>query len=493
MSVYIDRFRYSWLSLILVFGGMKAMSQPPRNDIDLLLKSFIEDSLLRHAHVALNVIDLRSERVVAQHHPDLAMVPASTLKLITCGMLFFSQAEMETFATPVRLEGHFTGDSGFVGKLVVAGRGDPALGSTHLPGAVGIDSIAAQISGALRGLGIKRLEGDLEVDEKYLSNIPENPEWLYYDLGNYYGGGCRAFNWADNEVLVGLSAAEKPGAICPLRWTRPPEAIEDFTSAVEGSGNAVIKPNVYVIGTSSNRHKRIYGNWKCCSDDSIVLRAAMYRPAEHFLRSLKQELVKRGVSFSEASNGIGQQTNVRSLALTEIQSPVLGALARFALERSSNLYCEAFLHWMGNCFAGSADRDSALHWLTKTLMGAATENQAFKMLDGSGLSPKNLISASNMTAFLHLLTLARPDKNFWEWIPEFLPVPEKSRSPGTKCSLRLKSGSMERVKAYAGYCMRGEQPAYAISIMVNNFVAEPAAVKRRISSFLVDLEELLCK
>lgn len=492
MSVCIDRLRYGWLSLILLCWTQHASGQPVRDGLDQLLMSFAEDSILRHAHVALNVIDLQSDRVVVQYNADLAMVPASTLKLITCGMLFFSQSEMESYTTPVQLEGYFKGDSGFVGKLVIAGRGDPSLGSPYMPGALGIDSIASQISGALLGLGIQRLEGSLEVDETHWFNLPENPEWLYYDLGNYYGGGCRAFNWSENEVTVGLSAADRPGAFCALRWTRPPEAIGDFTSFAKGTRSAVVKPNLYVIGTSFDRHKRIYGIWKCCTDDSIVLRAAMYRPAEHFLRSLKGELVKRGISFYDGIETDRQQTNVRLYPLTEIHSPALGELAHYALERSSNLYCEAFLHWLGNCFTGTSDRDTALQWLTKTLAGAVMENHAFKMLDGSGLSPKNLISASNMTAFLQHLALARPDQNFWEWIPEFFPLSDKSRDSVT-CALRLKSGSMERVRAFAGYCVRSNQPTHAISLMVNNFVAEPTAVQRRISSFLVDLKGLLCK
>ena len=152
-----------------------------------------------------------------------------------------------------------------------------------------------------------------------------------------------------------------------------------------------------MIGSSSSSLQEIRGNWRCCNEDSIILYSALNKPAELFTNLLKQSLMLRGIRFEPEQEPIQFDTT----SVMTIQSPQLVKLCSRALGKSVNLYCESFLHQIGYQLNGTTNRKEAIQILENTIKKMFGKNDGgFVLEDGSGLSPKNMLSAWHMNQFL---------------------------------------------------------------------------------------------
>jgi serine-type D-Ala-D-Ala carboxypeptidase/endopeptidase (penicillin-binding protein 4) len=77
------------------------------------------------AHLAVLVTDEYGREIVS-HRPDDAVLPASTLKVVTAAALLMTVGPEATFTTRVEATARSTGTA-LRGDLVLVGGGDPAL------------------------------------------------------------------------------------------------------------------------------------------------------------------------------------------------------------------------------------------------------------------------------------------------------------------------------------------------------------------------------
>ena len=117
----------------------------------------------------------------------------------------------------------------------------------------------------------------------------------------------------------------------------------------------------------------------------------------------------------------------------------------------------------------------------------------FYMNDGSGLSRFNAITANQIVSILNYMkTKSTYSEDFYQSLP--------AAGDGTLSSfsqkdfpnhcLHAKSGSMTRVRCYAGYLntLSGRQLSFAI--MLNNFSCSQTEAIRKIEEVLVELRKL---
>jgi D-alanyl-D-alanine carboxypeptidase/D-alanyl-D-alanine-endopeptidase (penicillin-binding protein 4) len=111
--------------------------------------------------------------------------------------------------------------------------------------------------------------------------------------------------------------------------------------------------------------------------------------------------------------------------------------------------------------------------LKEFLLGANIDSRGMFIEDGSGLSPRNSINSEGLTDFL--IFMKRRGKYFSEY---FASLPEAGkegtlksyfRDPAFESNMRAKSGSMERVRCYAGYLNTASDNSLAFSILINNY------------------------
>lgn len=126
----------------------------------------------------------------------------------------------------------------------------------------------------------------------------------------------------------------------------------------------------------------------------------------------------------------------------------------------------------------------------KIISGFLEENvtsSPFFLDDGSGLSRFTAISARQMNDFLLYMHQSENSKIFKSTIP--VAGAGTLRSFSTKdfpgLTLRCKSGSMTRVRSYAGYLVGKSGREMAFTIIVNNFSGTQQEIFRAIEGLLV--------
>ncbi|MGB4969659.1 MAG: D-alanyl-D-alanine carboxypeptidase/D-alanyl-D-alanine-endopeptidase, partial [Saprospiraceae bacterium] len=470
----------------LISIGIHAQSLHSRKKIKKLIKHFVADTLPDETSISFYLVDLSTGQKIASYDENRALVPASIQKIITSSFILKETSFDFKYRTPFFLQGIKDSGSIFQGNLVVIGKGDPSLGSEYLSDAYTISQLADTIANRLLLQGINTFTGTIKLDEQFISDIPENKEWLWYDLGNYYGAGCYSINYLENEAKISLDASLINGGICEIRNIQPALFKHHYHSSVIGVQQPALN-EVYVLGTSQANIHAIKGQWKCCTKDTLVIRSALMQPAKTFGEALLSSLRIRGIRFLESQ---GEHLDEKQL-LYEYASPSLNRLVQRAMLKSVNLYAESFLHTLGFIWNGSTNRQKALDTLNEKIKGILNCEADFILEDGSGLSPKNMISAFRMVQYLQWINKQKELEKYWMLLPDNKKEGSLSKYlkilPKQKVELRLKSGSMERVRSYAGYLVKDNKPKYAISLIVNHYSCSGETMNRMIGNFVNDL------
>jgi len=133
-----------------------------QNSVDELLKTRKYD----RAGMGVVVRDLTNDSILVAVNPDAPMNPASVQKLVTGAAAFELLGPTYTFNTRVYTDGAFQADSGIIsGNLYIKGGGDPGLNAEKL-------WLLVQ---HLRHRGIKRVTGDLIIDNTFFDNVNLGP------------------------------------------------------------------------------------------------------------------------------------------------------------------------------------------------------------------------------------------------------------------------------------------------------------------------------
>lgn len=159
----------------------------------------------RSATVAVIVRDLATGEDLVSQNPHTSMLPASTMKCLTTAAAVEVGIDTLHIEAQAFIRGDVDADGVLRGNLVVRGNGDPTIESDQFPSN---PSFIAMIVDSVKGLGIKEIEGIIEVDN---SNFPDDgpcDRWELSDLRYEYGAGLYSLNYKNNAV--GSRAMQNP-------------------------------------------------------------------------------------------------------------------------------------------------------------------------------------------------------------------------------------------------------------------------------------------
>ncbi len=122
------------------------------------------------------------------HQPDAAMNPASVMKLVTTYAALDLLGPTYTWRTPVWLTGRLRAGV-LKGDLVIQGLGDPTLVQQRL----------WLLLRRLQGLGLRRIDGDIVLDQQAFALPPSNP-------GDFDGEPLRPYNVAPDALLFNFKS-----------------------------------------------------------------------------------------------------------------------------------------------------------------------------------------------------------------------------------------------------------------------------------------------
>lgn len=454
----------------LLFAVLLSFALPAQNaaKIQAYLKRMDSARAFEQASWGFHMVNSKTQKPIAQFQSKKSLVPASVLKIFTTATGLALLGDTFRFQTPLLMEGKIDNAGVLNGNLIVKGKGNPVLGSSKGSDEDG-KAIIELFAKQLKSRGIKRVKGSLRADVSYFEYEPVPSTWIWFDIGNYYASEISALNLGENQYELLFKPGKKVGDSTTFLNTTPKVpglSIVNHTTTAIGGGD-----QTYIPGPPREMEKHIYG--KMPVGEQFKVKGAIPQPENYFLQLLLAELNKQGISVDEgisATERTKSTNNQVSTLYTHYSAP-LAEIARYANQTSNNLSAECILRTLGAEKGKEGSTNEGLDVVKRYLATRIPNAPSLKMTDGSGLSKYNLCSPQQMTTFL-----ASIQKEPWfTCFVGSLPVSGKEGTlericDGTAAEGKViaKSGSMERIKCYAGYLKQKDGQLNAFSIFVNN-------------------------
>ena len=472
-----DDFKFQFiiktvLTVTLVLFTLLSFSQKQA------LNTFLSGSSMKNASVSFLAVDLSTGDTIIQHRSSLSLCPASVTKIITTSTALELFGPEHCFTTEIAYSGKIVGGE-LNGDLIIKGGGDPALGSSNFSY---YDGFAEKWAEAVVAAGIKKVNGAIISDISYfnINNVPDG--WTWGDIGNYFGAAPLSLNVYDNEFTVTFNT-QNSGKLTRVVSIKPEIPYMNFVNHVK-AGN-VSGDNSMIYGSVNDRTRTAEGLLPAGRSEFEV-RGAIPEPPLLLAMELQKSLSLKGV-FADTCYYKESPDSVNTTSVFKYKSVPLKEIVSITNLKSMNLYAEVLFRQSGlelnKEVVNPADIISGF-WSGKI------NTEGFFIEDGCGLSRSNAFSAGNLVS---LLSYMKKSKNF-DAFYESLPVAGKTGTisgmfNGTVAegNLRAKSGSLNRVRCYAGYLTTKTGKEVAFAILVNNFGCTQSEIKNRIEKLLISL------
>jgi serine-type D-Ala-D-Ala carboxypeptidase/endopeptidase (penicillin-binding protein 4) len=452
-------------------------------------ETFHADSSLMHASVSLCVADAEKGDILIDYNSGISLMPASVMKLITSAAALELLGPGYTFKTRIGYTGSLNKRSGKLkGNIIILGGGDPALGSNYFSDHYQ-DFLIRWIT-EIKKLGIKRITGRIIADDSYYDFLPVPSKWLWEDAGNYYGAGAYGLSLFDNTYEIHFKTLSD-SSLPAIREIIPNECRNELSNFLIASGTT---DEGYVFAAPYSTSGWIAGNAPVNQDD-FVLKASITDPPLLMAKIINEKLKAGGIKIS------GNPTTVRLLQnnkaekfipIAETVSPPLADLIEVLNHESVNLYAEHLIKELGKKFKNNGTTASGAEVIIEFLKNSGIDTNGMFIEDGSGLSPLNAINTRELVRLL--VYMKNKGKYFTEYFSS-LPDAGKDgtlknyfKDPVFDSRLKAKSGSMTRVRSYAGYFTTVSGKKMVFSIIINNY-SGPS--KKIISGIEENIRELI--
>jgi D-alanyl-D-alanine carboxypeptidase/D-alanyl-D-alanine-endopeptidase (penicillin-binding protein 4) len=451
-------------------------------------ETFLADSSLAHASVSLCVADAETGDIILDYNSGISLTPASVMKVITSAAALELLGPGYTFKTTVGYTGSLNKRSGRLrGNIIILGGGDPALGSKYFSDHYQ-DFLINWVT-EIKKLGIKKIKGRVITDDSYYDFLPVPAKWLWEDEGNYYGAGAYGLSVFDNtyEIHFKTFSDSFPPAIKEII---PDECRFELSDFLVASGTT---DEGYVFAAPYSTRGWLAGNVPVNQDD-FVLRASVTDPPLLLAKIINEKLKASGIKISANPTTIRLEQNYKAekvVPITETISPPLADIIEVLNHESVNLFAEHLIKELGKKFKNNGSTASGAEVINEFLKSSGIDTNGMFIEDGSGLSPVNAINTRELVRLL--VYMKNRGKYFSEYYSS-LPDAGKNgtlkncfKDPLFDSRLKAKSGSMTRVRSFAGYFTTVSGKEMAFSIIINNYSGPSEKITSEIEDNIRDL------
>ncbi len=424
------------------------------------LDRVLSSSPLAESRVGAHVVSLATGEELYARGADTLLNPASNIKLVTAAAALEVLGPDYTFKTEIWVDSPPDASGVVEGNLYIKGFGDPSFVTERMVRLV-LD---------LWNLGVRRVTGDVVVDETFFDGVREGPGWEQETSDRAYIAPVGAVSLNRNAVGIHVRPGSEVGARAEVTvdpssaffivdnrvvtgsrrarlWHRP-------QSIAEGRRQRILVRGVHPI------HFRPRVHWRRIDN-----------PPYYFAHTFGVFMRQQGVRFNRWRIRTGRVPNAARLLHTSYSEPlatVIGPLNKL----SSNHVAEMLIKTMGAEMRGEPGTwEKGVDVVAELLEEIGIERGSYVFLNGSGLNDVNRLSSRQMTTLL-----AHMWRRF-QTSPEFVvSLPVSARDGTTRWRMedaagwvRAKTGTLENVSGLSGYVGTQEGEVLAFSLIVNDY------------------------
>jgi len=418
-----------------------------------------------NAKVGACVIDLATGQAIFTLNADAPMTPASTMKLFAMGAALAELGPGFHFETILATDGS---------NLLIIGDGDPGFGDQKIHEArkESIYSTFEAWAETLRARNITHVRGDIVIDEWVFDDQRLHPSWESGDLGKWYAAPVGGLNINDNclDFSVIPGKAGGPASVS----VEPQNGLITIINKCKTGGKGEPTLNHRAGTDQYTVSGRVSKRWPfspvACADPGLL-----------FADSFRSLLTRKGIRVDGeirrgrvrlADGSLPTQVTVVGVHRTSLTD----CLAR-AGKDSQNLFAECLLKRAGLARARrSGFSDARGSWrlggeaVFALLHRAGIDAHGLAVADGSGLSRENACTANQLAELLayqytqptgallsNSLATAGVDGSL------------RKRLKNSDSRIHAKTGTMNGIRALAGYVDGESGPRYAFAVMFNGY------------------------
>ena len=522
------------LPLILLLSSQlfaaPARKAAPKRNLSQQIKAILSQEPLARAYWGIQVVELETGRVVYSQNSDQLFLPASNVKLFTTAAALSLASPEYRFRTTVEAEGKI--DNGRLqGDLVIMGRGDPNISGRVLPYALKTErappqtQVLEEMANQVAASGLKAVDGDLIGDDTFYSPERYGPGWAQDDVQWIDGAPVSALTFNDNVVFLNIQPGGHEGEkalVTVDQETGYYEIDNRVLTTVAG-----IPRRIGIHREAGSKKVVLWGSLPL-DDKGMKEALAIDDPAQFTAELFRAMLERRGItiagktrvrhgeiaqffepspsqhaplsvppeSASAGRSGAGccaQNTPPAppaapsTVVLAEHVSLPLIEDLRVTNKTSQNLHAELALRLVSKLSGSGGSFEGGAAAVKQFLLQAGLKEDEFVLLDGSGLSRRDLVTPA---AVVRLLAYAA--RQPWGIAYQgTLPIAgvdgslsERFVNSPAAGFIQAKTGTLSHVNALSGYGQTPRGKRFVFSIFCNNHNQPSAKVIAAIDSIV---------
>lgn len=442
--MFAMRIRLIICLLLLPFAAFPQRAM--KNAVDYLL----EDRLLDEVDASVMIYDLDDDSMLYAHRGSKMVRPASVLKVITSVVATEKLGCEYTFDTELFAAGN---------NLYVKGRMDPLFGIEDM-----VQMAAAVPAGSV--------VDTLFADCSFIDSLYWGSGWVWDDNPYGFQPYLSPLMVCGGGVEVAVSPSVKGKA--PKYTVTPESSFYSVVNEAVSNDPSLGKLTILRDWLEDSNLIRIKGN--CTKRYKEKLN--MYKSADFFLALLAEKLDSVGVEVRTISFGgvpaAAERIHLTCRSLTDVVDE--------ALMESDNLCAEALVYHLAAIENESPlSMDEGCDVVRSFLSGELGIQQKFSIVDGSGLSVYNYVSADML---LRTLVHACKDKEVFDVIYSRLPLSgvsgtmkNRTKDGAAYKKVRAKTGTVKGVCTLAGYAKAANGHLCAF-VILNSGHAKASEVRK---------------
>lgn len=430
-------------ALLVILAGLAVKAGPA--DIN----SAISDSEIHKDAISVSVKDVTSGNLLYELHSNKPMPPASTQKVITASVSTDTLGEDFEFTTSL----YKTTNNELQLKL----SGDPNL-------------TKGDLSKLLKTAKSKNIVSPkaFYIDDFVMDSIEWGEGWQWDDDLNPLMPKFSSYNLDKNLLTVTIDPGVSKGAPGQIKMnTFYPVTFMNLTTTgaetnIKLAKNNQISPDMITVnGEVSSR---------------ISYKFPVNSPKRYFFIKLEEAISSAKIEFYDGFRQ--RKTPADNIYLVdEIKHPITPVLLDI-FKNSNNMAAETVFKVAGGKFVNNTGAlKNSLKMFDEYCRKNGLKNENIKIVDGSGVSKNNLMTADFMTDFLLLQAKREDFENYMKLFPTAGEGTLQNRMLYFKDTLYAKTGTLTDISAICGYIKTRNGNIVAFDIMINDPKSSSSAKK----------------
>ena len=430
-------------ALLIILAGLAA------NAATTDINSAISDSEIHKDAISVSVKDVTSGNLLYELHSNKPMPPASTQKVITASVSTDTLGEDFEFTTSL----YKTTNNELQLKL----SGDPNL-------------TKGDLSKLLKTAKSKNIVSPkaFYIDDFVMDSIEWGEGWQWDDDLNPLMPKFSSYNLDKNLLTVTIDPGVSKGAPGQIKMnTFYPVTFMNLTTTGAETNIKLAKSNqispdmITVNGEVSSR---------------ISYKFPVNSPKRYFFIKLEEAISSAKIEFYDGFRQ--RKTPADNIYLVdEIKHPITPVLLDI-FKNSNNMAAETVFKVAGGKFVNNTGAlKNSLKMFDEYCRKNGLKNENIKIVDGSGVSKNNLMTADFMTDFLLPQAKREDFENYMKLFPTAGEGTLQNRMLYFKDTLYAKTGTLTDISAICGYIKTRNGNIVAFDIMINDPKSSSSAKK----------------